>query len=311
MDVAFFDFENKNRTICNPNCTRFYQLVKEADNHPELQKAFRVWPDENRVMLVYYCTAGESHMLVAKHYPIVILSWFDTVSVMMDMKGFKIFLRMDKKNFSAREVFNRVEKFMPAADRAKNIMNKFLSGNEDSIKELSFDISNPMAISIKVLSHKADFTWTMSPVQIWTLESSDYSEAYNQMLRNNQRDCLNKLVFNFPTFHTYVRASSIWPTAENHIDYGPVDGLLRGYNVQVRRVSDGILYWRDAEFIEGSPEDVFKNEFHSWLQEIHEFEPTGGICFRGYGVEFYDSDEREHFVKPISDNEVKKILGII
>lgn len=109
-----------------------------------------------------------------------------------------------------------------------------------------------------------------------------------------------------------VPASSIWPTTEDHIDYGHIPGLLRGYNIEVR-TQKGVVDWMAAAFIAGDPESENYDCFnHDWRIESRKdwgLEPTGRIAFRGYYEEEYDFDERETFVKPatLTDDELKTL----
>lgn len=93
----------------------------------------------------------------------------------------------------------------------------------------------------------------------------------------------------------YVNASSIWPTAKDYTDFGPKAGLVRGYNIEVK-TRDGIIDWKSCEYIYGEPEDIFNDDYHLWSREDWGLVPTGRICFRGYGREEYDFEEREEFV---------------
>lgn len=85
----------------------------------------------------------------------------------------------------------------------------------------------------------------------------------------------------------YVKASDIWPTANDNIDYGHKEGLLRGYNVQVLK-ADGTLGWDSCEYISGTIEDELNSEFKQWWYADRGVTPTGRICFRGYAVPSYD-----------------------
>ena len=96
----------------------------------------------------------------------------------------------------------------------------------------------------------------------------------------------------------YVNASSIWSTAKDFQDFGVKDGLVRGYNIEVTTLN-GITDWMSCEYIHGEPEDVFNDDFHVWMLEDYGFTPTGRICFRGYGKEEYDWEEREEYVIPV------------
>ncbi len=108
-------------------------------------------------------------------------------------------------------------------------------------------------------------------------------------------------------FHTFVPASQIWPTAENHVDKGMALGLVRGYCVEVK-LSDGSADWWSCEWIQSEPETEFNDDFHTWLWKENCVELTGRICFRGYGFEEYDFEEREHVVRPIDDAEALEII---
>lgn len=108
-------------------------------------------------------------------------------------------------------------------------------------------------------------------------------------------------------FHTYVPASEIWPTAENHVDNGMACGLVRGYCVEVK-LSDGSTDWWSCEWIQGEPETEFNDDFHTWMWKEHCVEPTGRICFRGYGFEEYDFEERDTFVNMIEDSKAHELV---
>lgn len=110
-------------------------------------------------------------------------------------------------------------------------------------------------------------------------------------------------------FHTYVPASEIWPTAENHVDKGMVFGLIRGYCVEVK-LQDGSTDWWPCEWIHGEPETEFNDDFHTWMWNEHALEPTGRICFRGYGTEEYDFEERDYFVNMIPDEKAHELAVV-
>ena len=99
-------------------------------------------------------------------------------------------------------------------------------------------------------------------------------------------------------FKDYVKASSIWETAEDYKDEGQVDGLVRGYNIEIR-LPDGRVDWHSCNWIHEDPEIYFNNDFYQWYFEEYGWTPTGRICFRGYGVEEYDFEERDTFVTNI------------
>ena len=101
-------------------------------------------------------------------------------------------------------------------------------------------------------------------------------------------------VYNMTTFTEYVNASSIWPTAKDYTDLGERPGFVRGYNVEV--VKDGKTDWVSCSWFEGDPNIYFNDEFHTWLNAEHGWEYTGRICFRGYGVEMWDPEERDFYI---------------
>ena len=105
-------------------------------------------------------------------------------------------------------------------------------------------------------------------------------------------------------FTEYVPASSIWPTATDHVDKGEKSCLVRGFNIEIRK-HDGTTYWESCCWFDGTPEQYYNSDYYLWHFEDSCGEPTGRICFRGYGEEYYDSDEHEYFIKPIKDEEVE------
>ena len=108
-------------------------------------------------------------------------------------------------------------------------------------------------------------------------------------------------------FSEYVLASTIWPTAEDHVDHGEIPGLVRGYNIEVKKGDE--LHWMSASWFYGTPEAEYNDDFHrSWFFDLGVV-PTSRICFRGYGVLEYDFDEREEFVKLYSEEDVQKALS--
>ena len=109
----------------------------------------------------------------------------------------------------------------------------------------------------------------------------------------------------------YVNASSIWPTAKDHKDYGYKPGLVRGYCIEVT-TSKGVTDWMSCEYIHGEPEVEFNDDYHTWSRSDWGFTPTGRICFRGYGRLEYDFEEREEFVIQVDvecEEEIVKTLA--
>lgn len=107
----------------------------------------------------------------------------------------------------------------------------------------------------------------------------------------------------------YVPASKIWETAQDNVDLGEVEGVMRGYNIEVTR--DGNSVWMSAEWIYGDPEVVFNDEYHRWSRNEYGFTPTGRICFRGYGIEEYSHEERDTFVKHCNVEMVNGVCQVV
>ena len=98
----------------------------------------------------------------------------------------------------------------------------------------------------------------------------------------------------------YIPASEIWSNAKTHIDHGSRSSLVRGYNIEVT-TKNGTTDWLSCEWIHENPQECFNDEFHNWMYKEHNWIPTGRICFRGYGMEKYDPEERDYFVYPIEE----------
>lgn len=98
----------------------------------------------------------------------------------------------------------------------------------------------------------------------------------------------------------YVPANKVWSTTKSYEDKGLIDGYVRGYNIEVQ-LSDGRTDWLSCEWISGSPEEEFDDDFHRWYNSEHQWKPTGRVSFRGYGVETYDFEEGDTFVHVLED----------
>lgn len=95
-----------------------------------------------------------------------------------------------------------------------------------------------------------------------------------------------------------VKASSIWSTATDYEDKGFHPGILRGYNFEVKR-PDGSTYWLSCTYIDEELEMYVESDF--FLRHLAELdvEPTGRVCFRGYGYEEYDPDEQDVYIQHV------------
>lgn len=96
----------------------------------------------------------------------------------------------------------------------------------------------------------------------------------------------------------YVKASEIWPNVEDFEDKGQRPGILRGYNFEVKR-PDGSTYWLSCTHIDKEPKTYAESDF--FLRHLAELdvEPTGRVCFRGYGYEEYDPDEQDVYIQHV------------
>ena len=109
----------------------------------------------------------------------------------------------------------------------------------------------------------------------------------------------------------YVPASKIWPTATDHTDFGEIDGLMRGYNIEVKVEKTGVVDWMSAEWVYGAPETEFNDDYHRWSRSDWGLRPTGRICFRGYGSEEYDPRERDFFINTVSDEKARELASMV
>lgn len=105
----------------------------------------------------------------------------------------------------------------------------------------------------------------------------------------------------------YISASSIWPSEKNNHDYGEIDGLVRGYNVEFKRTTDGLVDWLGTTWISGTPEFNFlNNSYKSYLSDFN-LKLTGRICFRGYGAKEFDHNKCKTLITKIPDETAKRL----
>lgn len=102
-------------------------------------------------------------------------------------------------------------------------------------------------------------------------------------------------------FTEYVPASEIWHNATNFTDRGLKQGLVRGYNVEVRKL-DGTVGWDSCCYIHSEPEEYFLDGYYKYFLEDRGATLTGRICFRGYGIEEYSLEDHDTFVNPCDEN---------
>ncbi len=95
----------------------------------------------------------------------------------------------------------------------------------------------------------------------------------------------------------FVPANTIWPNSPSFEDKGPINGLVRGYNVEVTK--NGKIDWMSCVWIRTSVEDYVNDEYTGYWYQDCGVTPTGRVSFRGYGVEKYDASERDTFIEPV------------
>lgn len=106
----------------------------------------------------------------------------------------------------------------------------------------------------------------------------------------------------------YVKPSTIWPNAKDYTDFGPIAGLLRGYNLEVTKI-DGTTHWMTANWTYASnPEEFFNSKCNRRFREDMDLVPTGRVSFRGYSQEYWDYEDNDMYINRLSDEEVKKML---
>ena len=92
-------------------------------------------------------------------------------------------------------------------------------------------------------------------------------------------------------------------------DYGYVDGLVRGFNVEFKHKETGKVIYNSCIWEEGNIEDYFRRQIDAWghlgfvlfeAERSKGYEPTGRAVFRGYGKVEYAPEERDSVVKRIN-----------
>ena len=78
-------------------------------------------------------------------------------------------------------------------------------------------------------------------------------------------------------FTEYLKASEVFPGAEDYIDEGPLFDIYRGYSIEVKR--NNVVEWLPIAWtaLEESEWEFDKKYF-----EKRGVVPTGRICFHGY-----------------------------
>lgn len=302
------------KSLNNLGATFFYTLVKESEKHPKLQDLFLYWPKQDKVLIAQEVEEAFDHKVIScKDFPVVLHMWEDGLcKVVLHMKGFQIWLNLDKKNFFAREVFNRVEQFLAmrepytnTGERFRNVMENSMLEVNDFLWDITYDISQPKAIVIRIDTREYQFEWTMSPSHMRHVPGCDVVNYYHIMLRRGYKNMEGRYFYRMMKFCRYVPASKVFKQETDHIDYGHADGFLRGYSIQVED-EKGNLSWLAPEYVDDDPDYALGDFCHE--QEYLELcrWPTNRIVFLGYFKYVRNST-----VVPVNDWEIKRNLGII
>ena len=127
-----------------------------------------------------------------------------------------------------------------------------------------------------------------------------YSEVLEDEFEDDAEDSETVL-----SFEIIVNSDSYTGyTIEDDKYIGVIPGLACGWQFEFIR-NDGKIGYNSVAYYEGTPEEYCQ----MWLRygedalfEIERrngYEPTGRVIFRGYGVEYYDTEYREWFIKDV------------
>lgn len=98
---------------------------------------------------------------------------------------------------------------------------------------------------------------------------------------------------------------------EKQNNYGYIDGLVRGFNVEFKHKETGRINYDSAVFVEKNLEDYYKNRIDRFgedyspfeVEERNGYEPTGRALFRGYYEVEWDYEERDEIVVDVDVEE--------
>lgn len=127
----------------------------------------------------------------------------------------------------------------------------------------------------------------------------------------------------FPQFE-YVTVDEAgttgWNTGNDSRNYGYVDGLVRGFNIEFKHKETGEINYNSANFVEGNIEDYYRERIEEWgdvgytpfeVETRNGYEPTGRAVFRGYGVERYDEEERDTYIEDVDIDKYLEERGMV
>lgn len=94
-----------------------------------------------------------------------------------------------------------------------------------------------------------------------------------------------------------------WQELHHHRDIGQVNGVLRGYNVEVVDADGKIDYTSMVSTYDEPDSDNRDFEYVISASAANGYRTTGRVIFRGYFAEHYDPDDRETYLNLLSDQE--------
>jgi len=85
---------------------------------------------------------------------------------------------------------------------------------------------------------------------------------------------------------------------------GQIDGLCCGWSFEFQN-DKGEYNYNSTTYYEGTPEEYCQTWLQYGEEALFEIErwngwiPTGRVVFRGYGKEYYDSNDREYYIEDV------------
>lgn len=110
-----------------------------------------------------------------------------------------------------------------------------------------------------------------------------------------------------------------WSSGNDNRNYGYIDGLVRGFNIEFQHKETGEITYNSAIYVEENIEDYYRERIAEWgsigyepfsMEKAKGYEPTGRAVFRGYAVEKYDVEERDYYVEDINIDRYLEEHGI-
>lgn len=96
-----------------------------------------------------------------------------------------------------------------------------------------------------------------------------------------------------------------WNIPDNEYK-GQIPGLCCGWEFEVK-TNKGELDSLSVIFEEATPEETVELNYLDRDTEFRGYTLTGRVVFRGYARSYYDSEYRDWFVEPLTDDEVDQI----